>query len=210
MQYLSVDSEYEVIEPTATISNTDLNIMFVGHPNPFSISVPGVSSDQLQVKCDHAEVTNNGNGNWIIIPKSKETKKIRISVFAQVNGSLLPMGSQEYRVRELPRADAYFSVDGELMSEPKLTKNRLANPSNEVVASYGKDGLVEAKFEVVSFKVRMPDATEYKVVGNKLNQKALTAIKGLKPGSLVTISSIEAKTKDGSKQTLRSFNIEIR
>ena len=210
MQYLPVDSEYEVIEPTATISNTDLNIMFVGHPNPFSISVPGVSSNQLQVKCEHAEVTNSGNGNWIIIPKSKDTKKITISVFAQVNGSLLPMGSQEYRVRELPRANAYFSVDGQLMEEPKLTAKRLASPGNEVVASYGEEGLVEAKFDVVGFVVRMPSGKPINVKGNKINQEALKEIERLKPGSLVTISSIEAKTKDGSRQTLRSFTIELR
>jgi gliding motility-associated protein GldM len=210
MQYLPVDSEYEVIEPTATISNTDLNIMFVGHPNPFSISVPGVSSNQLQVKCEHAEVTNKGNGNWIIIPKSKDLKKITLSVLANVDGSMIPMGSQEFRVRELPRADAYLSVEGELMPEPKLTAGRLANPSNEVVASYGKDGLVEAKFEVESFVVRMPDGTEIEVAGNKLNQKALKAIKGLKAGRIVTITSIKAKTEEGSVQTLRSLYIELR
>ena len=43
MQFLPFESDYTVGEPTATISNTDLNIMYRGYDNPFSISVPGTT-----------------------------------------------------------------------------------------------------------------------------------------------------------------------
>ena len=49
--YLPFEGKYTVGEPTATISNTDLNIMYRGYNNPFSISVPGVASEKLQVRC---------------------------------------------------------------------------------------------------------------------------------------------------------------
>ena len=51
MQYLLDESEYTVTEPSATISNTDLNIVYRVYNNPFSVSVPGVGNDLVQLKC---------------------------------------------------------------------------------------------------------------------------------------------------------------
>ena len=209
MQYLSFEDDYTVTEPTATISNTDLNILFRAHPNPFSISVPGVGNDQLQVKCAHATVTRQGTG-WVITPSNNAPDKVSIDVYANMNGGLLSMGSQEYRVRNLPRANAYFSVNGELMEEPKLTQTRLKDPKNEFIASYGPDGLVQAKFEIISFAVRLPSGKTISVKGNKLNSAALAEIAKLKPGSMINIGSIQAKGENGALQTLRGLSIELR
>jgi len=210
MQYLPFEDSYTVTEPTATISNMDLNIMFRSHPNPFSVSVPGMSNDQLQVKCAHASVTRSSNG-WIIEPSVNSPDKLKIEVYANMNGSSMPMGSQEFRIRNLPKPNAYFSVNGELIEEPKLTLSRLKNPNNEFVASYGADGLVQANFNIVSFEVRLPSGKRVPIKGTKFTSAALNEISKLKPGSIISIESIEATTEDGSKMpNLRSFNIELR
>ena len=65
MQYIDFERSYTVGEPSATVSNMDLNIMYRGYDNPFSISVPGVSSHSLVVKCNQADITTK-NGFWII------------------------------------------------------------------------------------------------------------------------------------------------
>lgn len=210
MQYLPFEDSYTVTEPTATISNMDLNIMFRSHPNPFSVSVPGMSNDQLQVKCTHAKITRTSSG-WIIEPSADSPDKLKIEVYANMNGSSMPMGSQEFRIRKLPRPNAYFSINGELIEEPKLTLSRLKNPNNEFVASYGADGLVQANFNIISFEVRLPSGKRVPIKGTKFTSAALNEISKLKPGSIISIESIEATTEDGSKMpNLRSFNIELR
>jgi RNase P/RNase MRP subunit p29 len=126
-----------------------------------------------------------------------------------MNGNLLPMGSQEYRVRHLPRPTAFFEVDGTLVDEGKISFVKLRNPKNKFVASYGSEGLVQAKFEIVSFQVRLPSGTSISVQGNQFNKRALDAIGKLQLGSVITIMSIKAKGQNGSEQTLRSLVIEL-
>ena len=209
MQYLAFEDDYMVTEPAATISNTELNIIYRTHPNPFSISVPGVSSDLLEVKCSHAKVTKQADGQWIINPPKNTPDRLTIEVYANVNGTMLAMGAQEYRVRDLPKPSAYFEVDGELIDEGKVSFVKLRNPNNKFIASYGADGLVQAKFEIVSFQVRLPSGTSISVQGNQFNKRALDAISKLQLGSTIIIMSIKAKGQDGAEQSLKSLVIEL-
>ncbi len=209
MQYLAFEDDYMVTEPAATISNTELNIIYRTHPNPFSISVPGVSSDLLEVKCSHAKVIKQADGQWIINPPKNTPDRLTIEVYANVNGTMLAMGAQEYRVRDLPKPSAYFEVDGELIDEGKVSFVKLRNPNNKFIASYGADGLVQAKFEIVSFQVRLPSGTSISVQGNQFNKRALDAISKLQLGSTIIIMSIKAKGQDGAEQSLKSLVIEL-
>ena len=208
MQYLPFEREYTVGEPAATISNTELNIIYRGHPNPFSISVPGVSANLLQVKCAHASVTRENN-SWVIIPPKNSPDKVTIEVYANMNGNLMAMGSQEYRVRDLPAPTAYFEIDGVPTDSEKISFVKLRNPKNKFIASYGADGLIQAKFEIVSFQVRLPSGTSIQVNGNQFNKRALDAIGKLQLGSIITIMSIKAKAADGTERPLRSLTIEL-
>lgn len=208
MQYLPFEREYTVGEPSATISNTDLNIMYRGYDNPFSISVPGVSSHKLQIKCAGASVTQK-NGLWIIKPGSSTPDKMTIEVYADVNGRAALMGSYVYRVKNLPRPDAYFEINGVPTEETKIPRSQLVNPSNRIVASYGADGLVQAKFEITGFQVKLPTGASLSVKGDKFDQKTLAAIKKLKQGNMVNLQYIKAKGPDGKEIQLRGLPIEL-
>ena len=210
MQYLPFEREYTVGEPTATISNTDLNIMYRAYDNPFSVSVPGVGNDLVQLKCAHAQVTRQTDGSWVIVPSKTSPDILKVEAYANMNGSLLSMGSQEFRIRDLPRANAYLSVNGELQEEPKVTLSRLKDPKTALVASYGSDGIVQAKFEIEKFTVKLPSGKQISVNGNKFNNAALNEIAKLRPGSMINVMSIEAKGQNGAMQTLRSLTIELR
>lgn len=209
MQYLPFEREYTVGEPTATISNTDLNIMYRGYNNPFSISVPGISSHLLQVECEHATVTPKGNGSWVIIPSSSSPDILTIEVLASMSGKLLPMGSQDYRIKNLPRPDAYFEINGVPTEEMKIPRSQLINPKNRIVASYGADGLIQAKFDIVGFQVKLPTGASLSVKGDRFDNKTLTAIKKLKQGNAITLMYIKAKGPDGKEVQLRGLPIEL-
>ena len=67
-----------------------------------------------------ASVTKNGN-LWIIKPAGGNTAVIE--VLAEVDGRMVSMGKQEYRVKQLPRPDAYFMLGGEAKGESgKITR----------------------------------------------------------------------------------------
>jgi gliding motility-associated protein GldM len=208
MQYLPFEREYTVSEPSATISNTDLNIMYRGYDNPFSISVPGVSSNLITVKCAQATITKN-NGMWVIKPSATSPDKLNIEVYANIEGRSSLMGSHTYRVKNLPRPDAYFEINGVPTEETKIPRAQLVNPKNKLIASYGADGLVQAKFEIVSFQVKLPTGASLLVKGDRFDNQSLAAIKKLKQGNMLNLQYIKAKGPDGKEIQLRGLPIEL-
>lgn len=208
MQFLPFESDYTVGEPTATISNTDLNIMYRGYDNPFSISVPGVSTNLLQVKCAQATITEK-DGLWIIRPNANSAETLAIEVYADLGGNQTLMGSHVYRVKNLPRPNAYFEINGVPTEDTRIPRSQLINPKNKIVASYGTDGLVQAKFEITSFQVKLPTGASISVKGDRFDDRSMAAIKKLKQGNSVNIMYIKAKGPDGVEVQLRGLPIEL-
>lgn len=176
MQYIDFERSYTVGEPSATVSNMDLNIMYRGYENPFSISVPGVSRHSLVVKCNQADITSK-DGLWIIKPRANSADQLNIEVYARINDRDVLMGSHLYRVKNLPRPDAYFEINGVPTDEMRIPRAQLINPKNRIVASYGADGLIQAKFDIVGFQVKLPTGASLSVKGDRFDDKTLAAIK---------------------------------
>ena len=209
MQYLPFEREYMVGEPSATISNTELNIMYRGYKNPFSISVPGVSNQALDVRCSGASVTKKGD-EWIIVPSAGSPNTLKIEVYAKVEGASRLMGSCSYRIKNLPPPNAYLEINGVPSDAEKVSPIALTNPNTKIIASYGTDGLVQAKYDIISFQVRMPSGIATTVRGDRFDSKVISEIRKLKQGNSITIMSIKAKGPDGREILLRSLPIELR
>mgnify|MGYP002621936712 CR=1 FL=1 len=195
MQNLPFHSEYSVSEPAVTISNNDLNIMYRGYENKFSISVPGVSNDKIKVSVNGAALSQQG-GQWIIKP-NETTKSVTITVTAELDGKMQPMGSREYRVRALPKPGAYFkSGENEYNGEKGIPRGALLNSSATVIASYGPDGLLDLPYQIVSFKANINGLIS-EAKGNKFTKEQVDRLSRLKPGNSVIITDIRAKGPDG-------------
>ena len=208
MQYIDFERSYTVGEPSATVSNMDLNIMYRGYDNPFSISVPGVSSHSLVVKCNQADITSK-NGMWIIRPRANSADQLNVEVYARANDRDMLMGSHTYRIKNLPRPDAYFEINGVATEDMRIPRAQLVNPKNRIVASYGADGLIQAKFDIVGFQVKLPTGASLSVKGDRFDNRSLDAIKKLKQGNTINLMYIKAKGPDGKEIQLRGLPIEL-
>ena len=199
MQYLPFESSYTVGEPAVTISNTDLNIMYRGYENQFSISVPGVANDKVKVSVNGAAVSRRGNF-WIIKP-GDASKEVTINVQAEMEGKLQPMGSMAYRVKALPKPGAYFKTGDLEIGDGNISRSALLNPNATVIASYGPDGLLNLPFTITSFKVNI-NGVMMDSRGNKFSPQQLTQLQKLKKGAQVGIQDIHAKGPDGKDTRL--------
>ena len=206
MENLPFSSEYSVGEPAVTISNTDLNIMYRGYENKFSISVPGVANDKVRVNVSGAAVRQQG-GLWIIKP-GDGAKSVTISVTAELDGRMQPMGSKEYRVKALPKPGAYFKSGENEYSDGNISRGALLNNSATVIASYGPDGLLDLPFQITSFKVNINGVlTEAR--GNKFTRDQLDRLSKLKMGAIVVITDIRAKGPDGKETRLSPIPLSL-
>ena len=206
MENLPFQSEYSVGEPAVTISNTDLNIMYRGYENKFSISVPGVANDKVKVSVNGASIRQQG-GLWIIKP-GENTKNVTISVSAELDGRMQPMGNKEYRVKALPKPGAYFKSGEREYSDGNISRGALLNTSATVIASYGPDGLLDLPYKITSFKVNINGVlTEAR--GNKFTRDQLDRLGKLKMGAIVVITDIRAQGPDGKETRLSPIPLSL-
>ena len=207
MENLPFSSEYSVGEPAVTISNTDLNIMYRGYDNKFSISVPGVSNDRVKVNVSGAAVHQQG-GLWIIKP-GDGARNVTISVSAELDGRMQPMGSKEYRVKALPKPGAYFrSGENEYNGDKAIPRSALLNPSASVIASYGPDGLLDLPFRISGFRANI-NGVYLESKGNKFTREQLDRLGKLKPGNSVIITDIRALGPDGKEIRLSPIPLTL-
>lgn len=200
------EDKYTVGAPSAAVANLDLNVMYSGYENRFSVSVPGYGDDKISVECAGASIKRNGS-EWIINPKAG--KSADIVVFAMSDGKKVQMGSHNFRVRPLPSPDAYISFGGQESAANKMQKKILASGAATVVASYGPTADLKAKFTVESFAVRYPNGQEEKCSGGKFSAQALKLLNSVRPGNMVVIRHVVAKGPDGKQRELRDLSIEL-
>ena len=201
MESMPFEREYTVGEPTATISNKELNVMYVNYSNKFSVSVPGVSKQDVNVTCEGASISKSGNGDWIVKPTS--LGKVKLNVFAKIDGVSKLMGSEQYTVKPKPEPSGYFDNGGKQIRDAKISLAALTNKNNKVVASYGSDCLIQLHATVTSFEVKVGRQT-IKVSGNTLNDRAIAAIKKMKAGDDVIIRNIKS-----TAGRVSSINLEL-
>ena len=207
MENLPFSSEYSVGEPAVTISNNDLNIMYRKYENKFSISVPGVANDKVKVSVNGAQVKQQG-GLWIIVP-GESAKSVTISVSAELDGRMQPMGSKEYRVKQLPPPNAYFNVkEKEYASGGNIPLSALSNASGVITASYGPDGLLDLPFQVTRGLLFI-NGRSSEVRGNKFSQDQLNQINKLKKGGMVILQDIRATGPGGQELKLSPLILTV-
>jgi gliding motility-associated protein GldM len=190
MQSLPFEREYTVGEPSATISNKELNVMYENYSNKFSVSVPGVSKQDVNVTCEGASISKNGAGEWIVKPTSRG--KVKLNVYAKIDGSSKLMGSEQYTVKPKPKPEGYFDNNGSQICSGKVSLAAITNRNNKIVASYGPDVLIQLHATVTSFQVKLPNGQAINVTGNQLNAAAIGAIKKLRSGNVVVIQNIKS------------------
>jgi len=206
-EMLDFESAYTVGEPTVTISNTEMNIMYRGFENKFNISVPGIPNDKVRVDVQGASLTKKGS-LWIIKP-GDGSKQVVVSVKAEIDGKQQSMGSQTYRVKQLPDPSAFFVAGGKSYREGSVPKKELTSSDSYLEASYGEDGILDLDFKIVSFTLaagnKLMDSKSGKLTGEQISY-----IKGMRSGEMLSIMSVRAMGPDGKIKALNAIPLTIR
>ncbi len=196
-------SEYMVSQPSATISNSDLNVVYRGIVNNFSVSVPGIAPENIILNVAGGKAVQKGPGKYELTTMSEG--ELTVSVSAKIDKAVKAMGSGKFRIKRLPKPTAYLVDDdgnqsqGGLMSIDELRRA-------VIIASYGKDELVKANFRIVSFTMIVDGLPTSNVSGSKLDQNFLNK---LTKGRSLIISNIVAVGPDGYNQNLGAMVIRL-
>jgi gliding motility-associated protein GldM len=202
--------EYTVGEPSATIANEDMNVVYKGFNNRLRISVPGVSDSKVRVDVTGATLTKSGS---IYICKPTSNADVKINVSADVDGKFVSMGSTSFRVKALPDPAPFLQYTDDnnnvVLYNPnidgyKKAPNKKQLLASKFVAQYA-DGLLKANFKIADFEmvatVRGGNTTKGSP-NNEFSADQLNLIKALKPGQEIFFKNIRCT---GDKTTILSY-----
>lgn len=200
--------EYQVGKPSVTISPMKMNVLYLGIPNPVSISAPGIATENLEISFNNGRFEKNGE-TFVVYPAKLDVtgKNTSISVMAKKDGQSRPMGSMSFRVKEVPPPLA--TIGGK--NGGNLKKEELL--SEDGIFAELKDFDFDLKFRVTQFDVSLSSGgyvNTYPSKDNKFTSEQRTQFGKLSQGSLIYIDNIMAKGDDGTTRPLSPISFKIR
>jgi gliding motility-associated protein GldM len=204
--------EYMVAMPSATISPTSMNVLYLGLPdgNPISISVPGETRN-ISATMTNGQIIREGD-HWIARPESLDGTgaRTRISVSTEIGGQMRQMAEMVFRVKRVP--DPIATVGEKSFGDIKEAELDLCYG----VFTKMEDFDFNLTWIVTSFDMIVlgPGGTylPFHSGSNQFTEVQKGIIKDLSPGKKVSFENIKARIQ-GSNQnerTLASVNLTVR
>ena len=202
------EQKYTVVAPSATVSADLMNVLYAGYDNPMSVSVPGVSTSQLQVSMSGGGLTPKGDGKFIARPTQVGGEAV-ITVAAKTEGRVQEMGKFIFRVRKLPDPTAFIAYSDGQGGENRFKGGKISKQVLMSVNTLGAavdDGLLNIPFRVTGFETvsydRMGNAFPVVSESADFTDRQKSMIRGLTRGKRFFITRIKAIGPDGVERTL--------
>ena len=189
------NSSYTVIpEPNdAVISADAMNVVYRGVDNPVSVSLPGVTSNDLSVSATGGQITKNGS-SYIIKP-GKGTE-LTVNVSATLGSGKKVNSPKKFRVKDIPTAMGMARGEFGVVRMPKTSIGRAA------ISAGLPDFVFDLKLKVTKFKVKVPGQLAVLVNGTVFSAAAKKALARARRGDQVTIFDIEAVIENNTSYKL--------
>lgn len=203
------NGEYFVAQPSATISATYMNVLYVGVNNPLSLSVTGIPAENIYpvISCGTLRPNRVKGGGWTAtVPLN--CKQATITVSAKINGVMKRMGSEEFRVKKLPDPVPYIAYrkDGFVSRYDLIT-------AGKVIARMPDDFEFNYSFQVLSFQMSMQRGFyeyHYKSQSCNLTEEMIKQIRNTNRGQEIIFEDIVVRGPEGADRLLSPLIIRIK
>jgi gliding motility-associated protein GldM len=203
-------SEYQVGEPSVSVSLDKMNVFYVGVPNPVSVTASGVPDDKVRVGISGGGgmMQKSGKGYAVMVKKPGETATITVS--ADIGGSVKTLGSFKYRVKSVPDPVAKIGK-GKNARGGDISKNELVALGRVYADLENFD--FDLEFKVTEFMVSTVKGgyvvEEKQTRGGNFTSQQKELIGGLRPGSKIYFEEIKAKGPDGTLRSLGNIGFKL-
>lgn len=199
--------EYVVAKPSAVISPTKMNVLYVGVDNPIEVSVAGFPDEKVRSSIGGCggSLRKVGSGKYIARVKRPGKAIIRASVTDDA-GKSRSMGQQDFRVKRVP--DPVAKVAGK--KGGPIRKNVLLAQTGVKADLENFD--FDLKFNVTEFVVSATIqgfVVNKKTKGSRFSADQKTLIRQLKSNSKVYIEDVKAIGPDGTVRKLSVIALKL-
>ena len=197
-EYKTAPQQYQVAKPSATVAAEKMNVLYIGVPNPLSVSAPGIPKDKLRVSMSGGSVSGSG-GSFTARVSSPGTVNVTVSGEASP-GKTQVLGSTLFRVKRIPDPKTVFggkSGGSTSAANLKGQERVFAKLENfEFDANFSIQ-----RFNLVIIKPRQ-DPILLSTSGNELSGAMRSAMSTITPGTRVIFTNVIATGPDGAQRGL--------
>jgi len=199
------EAEYSVFAPQAAISADELNVLYVGLPNPISVSVGGVDPKNVTVSVVGGGVNLRPAkpGQYNALVPVRNGNECLIKVTAKLpDGRTVSMGDKKFKIRNVPRP--VFKAGSVGFSGP-ISLSALKVQANAVAAldNFVYDGV---KYDVLSYRFtcigRRTNGPKIMTANSASLSPIQTYLKMLGPGDLIQFDQIKVIGPDKTPKFL--------
>ncbi|WP_299059892.1 gliding motility protein GldM [uncultured Polaribacter sp.] len=196
------NSKYSVIaEPSAAVVSADkMNVVYRGLSNPISVSLPGVSDNNIRVSATGGSLSGSG-GKYTIRPSSGNT--VNINVSATLSSGNTVNSSSTFRIKDIPAAMG--SVRGKYGTVRMPRSGLLNSPISAGLPDFEFD----LQINVQSFKIKVPGQLTIIVNGTRLSDAAKRVLGKARRGDQINIYDIKASANGFNLKKVLPVNIEL-
>lgn len=207
--YYPFEAAYTTAKGSCVIAPDNLNLIYAGIPNPFSISVPGFSADKLTASASAGSFTGSKGKYVANMPASMVNSKVKITVTVKDQDKTTQVGASEFVIKRIP--DPVAQIGGKSEGDMKTGEIRVVQGIGAVLKDFYFEGV---RFDVVSYEcvyiAKRQDAKIAPMTGAKFNGAVADYLKTCKPGDQFIFRKVRAKGPDGTVRSINSIPIEIR
>ncbi len=196
------ESTYSVIpQPNEAVVSADkMNVVYRGLDNPISVSLPGISENEIKVSASNGTLKGKG-GKFILNPGKGEVSVITVNATLP-NGKRVS-SNKDFRIKDIPAAAATVRGDFGVVPMPKSSLN------NTPIGAALPDFVFDLELVVQGFTVKVPGQLAVKCTGTKLNARAKKALAKARRGDVITIFDIKAIEKSKGTRIKKVLPVSI-
>ena len=188
------EKKYHVVPRMVAIQPELTNVLYRGRDNKLTISVPGMSGDQIFPKVSSGSINKLGNG-WVVKPGSGDL--LEISVFGP-NNTLIE--KKPFKIRTAPDPAAYINYTdangvAKRFKGGRLSKKAIMDATGVNAAI--DDGILDDQFVVLQFTTTFYDAMGNGIRelsnGSNFTENQKKQIRQLSRGKTFYITDVKAR-----------------
>jgi len=200
-EYKTQPQTYQVAKPSAVVSPDKMLVLYIGLPNPVSVSAPGIPKEKLKVSISSGTLSgSDGHYSAMVTNPGLATVTVSGTIGEGANARLATLGSTEFRVKRIPDPKAQFA------GKAGGTTGTANIKGQDAIFAKLEGFEFDAKFNVTRFTliINKPrqDAISISGTGNQLTADMHKALSGISPGTNVIFTNIIAVGPDGTQRGL--------
>lgn len=186
-----------ITKPNAAVIAADkMNVVYRGVANPMTISIPGIPDNKVSASAPG--LTRSRGSNYVMNPGTGRTVTITAA-------GTLPDGNKiatksKFRIKDIPRPE------GTIRGESGSVRMPRRNLEISTVGALLDDFDFDLNLAISGFKFKVPGQPTVAVNGNKLDNRAKSALRRARQGDVVQIFDIQAYITNNKSYKLKKVS----